>query len=63
MTDNMFYKTLSPISFLDRSAEVYPDKPALSYGDITYTYQDFYDRVNKLAGALLKEGVKKGDRV
>ena len=63
MTDNTFYKTLSPISFLDRSAEVYPDKPALSYGDITYTYQDFYDRVNKLAGALLKEGVKKGDRV
>ena len=63
MTDNTFYKTLSPISFLDRSADVYPNKPALSYGDITYTYQDFYGRVNKLAGALLKEGIKKGDRV
>ena len=63
MTDNTFYKTLSPISFLDRSADVYPDKPALIHGDITYTYRDFYNRVNKLAGALLKEGIKKGDRV
>ena len=63
MTDNTFYKTLSPISFLDRSADVYPNKPALIHGDITYTYRDFYNRVNKLAGALLKEGIKKGDRV
>ena len=42
MTDNTFYKTLSPISFLDRSADVYPNKPALIHGDITYTYRDFY---------------------
>ena len=63
MTNNTFYKTLSPISFLDRSADVYPNKPALIHGDITYTYRDFYNRVNKLAGALLKEGIKKGDRV
>ena len=63
MTVDPFYKDLNPISFLDRSAHVYPDKPALTYGDITYTYEDFYNRVNKLAGALLKEGIKKGDRV
>ena len=63
MTNNTFYKPLSPISFLDRSADVYPDKPPLIHGDITYTYRDFYNRVNKLAGALLKEGIKKGDRV
>ena len=59
MTSDPFYKDLNPISFLDRSAHVYPDKPALSYGDITHTYQDFYNRVNKLAGALQKEGIKK----
>ena len=58
MTSDPFYKDLNPISFLDRSAHVYPDKPALIYGDITYTYQDFYNRVNKLAGALQKEGIK-----
>ena len=63
MTTSPFYKDLNPISFLDRSAFVYPDKPALSYGDITYTYQEFYDRVNKLAGALQQEQIKKGDRV
>ena len=63
MTGDPFYKDLNPISFLDRSADVSPDKPALSYGDITHTYQDFYNRVNKLAGALQKEGIKKGDRV
>ena len=63
MTNNTFYKPLSPISFLARSADVYPDKPPLIHGDITYTYRDFYNRVNKLAGALLKEGIKKGDRV
>ena len=63
MTTSAFYKDLNPISFLDRSAFVYPDKPALSYGDITYTYQEFYDRVNKLAGALQQAQIKKGDRV
>ena len=63
MTTDPFYKDLNPVSFLDRSVHVYPDKPALIYGDITYTYQDFYNRVNKLAGALQKQGIKKGDRV
>ena len=63
MTTDPFYKDLNPVSFLDRSVHVYPDTPALIYGDITYTYQDFYNRVNKLAGALQKQGIKKGDRV
>ena len=63
MTTDAFYKDLNPISFLDRSAFVYPDKPALSYGDTIYTYKEFYDRVNKLAGALQQEQIGKGDRV
>ena len=48
---------------MDRSAYVYPDKPAIIYGDRTITYAQFYQRVNKLAGALKNCGIKKGDRV
>jgi len=63
MVDNVYFKDLSPVSFLDRSAYVYPDKPAIVYGEKEYTYSEFYSRVNKLAGALKNSGVNKGDRV
>ena len=63
MVDNVYFKDLSPVSFLDRSAYVYPDKPAIVYGEKEYTYSEFYSRVNKLAGALKNSGVSKGDRV
>ena len=63
MLDNVHYKGLNPISFLDRSATVYPDKTAITYGDKKYTYSEFYGRVNRLAGALEKSEVGRGDRV
>ena len=63
MLDSVSFKNLNPISFLDRSSFVYPDKPAIIYGDLTYTYSEMATRVNALAGALLSEGVEKGDRV
>ena len=63
MPDNVHYKDLNPISFLDRSASVYPDKPAVSYGETVYSYSQFNDRVNSLAGALKTVGVERGDRV
>ena len=63
MVDNVYFKDLSPVSFLDRSAYVYPDKTAITYGEKEYTYSEFYSRVNKLAGALKNSGVNKGDRV
>ncbi len=63
MLDSVSFKNLNPISFLDRSSFVYPDKPAIIYGDLTYTYAEMATRVNALAGALLSEGVEKGDRV
>mgnify|MGYP001160846091 CR=1 FL=1 len=63
MLDNVHYKGLNPISFLDRSSTVYPDKPAITYGDRIYTYSEFDDRVNKLSGALKESGVERGDRV
>ena len=63
MENNVHYTKLTPISFLKRSTYVYPDKPAIKYGDRSYTYQEFSTRVNKLAGALKSQGLGKGDKV
>ena len=63
MVEHVSFHGLTPQSFLDRSAFVYPDKPAVIYKDRTYTYAQFQDRVIKLAGALRQAGVQKGDRV
>ena len=63
MRDRVSFHNLNPVSFLDRSAFVYPHKPAVVYGDTRYTYAQLNERVNKLAGALRSVGVRKGDRV
>jgi fatty-acyl-CoA synthase len=57
------YTPLTPLSFLARSAYVYPDKAAVVYGDTRYTYRQFQQRVNRLATALQGIGVTTGDRV
>ncbi len=54
---------LNPLAFLERSALVYPKKPAVIYGEQIITYAEFYRRVMRLAGALKECGIKKGDRV
>ena len=63
MPNSVSFHDLNPLSFLDRSAKVYPNKPAIIYNDKTYTYSEMDDRVNRLAGALRQAGVRKGDRV
>ena len=63
MPNSVSFHDLNPLAFLDRSASVYPNKPAVIYNDTTYTYTEFNDRVNSLAGALRQAGVNKGDRV
>ncbi len=57
------FEVLTPVNFLSRSVEVYPDKEAVIYGDKRYTYKDFYSRVNRLASALIKIAVGEGDKV
>ena len=57
------YTPLTPLSFLVRSAYVYPDKTAVVYNDTRYTYREFQQRVNRLATALQRLGVTTGDRV
>jgi fatty-acyl-CoA synthase len=57
------YDVLTPVTFLGRSAMVYGDKEAVVYNDIRYTYNEFQSRVYRLANALLKAGIGKGDKV
>jgi len=54
---------LTPLSFLERSAYVYPDKMAVIHGSRRYSYRRLEERVNRQASALRKAGLKKGDRV
>jgi fatty-acyl-CoA synthase len=57
------FDVLTPVNFLSRSAVVYGDKVAVIYGEKCITYNEFYARVNRLASALVKSGVGKGDKV
>ena len=57
------YTPLSPIVFLPRAAEVHPDRVAVIHGSTRYTYAEFHDRAKRLASALAKRGVKRGDVV
>jgi fatty-acyl-CoA synthase len=54
---------LSPIGFLRRSAEVYPQRTAVIYGERSQTWQETYERCRRLASALAKQGVGRGDTV
>jgi len=58
------YRTeLTPLSFLSRSARVFPDKVAIVHGERRTTYREFEARANRLASALRASGVAPGDRV
>ncbi len=57
------YVPLTPISFLARSAAVYPGKPAVIHGDRVFTYAEFAARCRRLASALARRGIGPGDTV
>ena len=57
------YQPQTPLGFLDWSAQVYPDKVAVIHGETTYTYTEFRERCTRLASALSKHGIAKGDTV
>jgi fatty-acyl-CoA synthase len=61
--DEANYQPLSPIMFLERSALVYPDKPAILDGDRIITYGDMWRRCRRAADALRKIGVGRDDTV
>lgn len=57
------YQALTPISFLERAARVYPSHIAIIHGALKRDYQSFYTRSLKLASALTKAGIGKNDTV
>ena len=57
------FQPLSPLTFLDRAAGIYPDHTAIIHGSQRTTYETFYARARKLASALAKHGISKGDTV
>ena len=57
------YAQLTPLSFIERSASVYPDKVSLIHGATQYTWSQTYKRCCLLASALQKRGIGKGDTV
>jgi fatty-acyl-CoA synthase len=57
------YTALSPISYLERSAFVYPNKIATVNGDVRRTWKETLGRCRQLASALTKAGIKKGEAV
>ncbi|TMQ16595.1 MAG: acyl-CoA synthetase [Candidatus Rokuibacteriota bacterium] len=54
---------LSPLSFLAWAARVHPDKPAVIHGDRTFTYAELTARCRRLASALARRGIGRGDSV
>lgn len=57
------YSPLTPVSFIQRAAQVYPDQQSVVFGEREYTWAETYARSRRLASALLARGVGRGDTV
>jgi fatty-acyl-CoA synthase len=57
------FTPISPLSFIERTAEVYPDRLAIVHGALRQTWSQTYTRARQLASALQKAGIGKNDTV
>jgi fatty-acyl-CoA synthase len=57
------YVPLTPLSFIERSACVYPDRASVVHGRRRYTWSETYARCRRLASALAQRGIGPGDTV
>lgn len=57
------FTPLTPLSFLERAAEVYPQRTAVVHGSLRRTWAQTYERCRRLASALQRAGLGKGDTV
>jgi fatty-acyl-CoA synthase len=57
------FAALSPLGFLPRAAAIYPDKVAVVHGSRRFTYAELYARCRRLADALRRRGIGRGDTV
>jgi fatty-acyl-CoA synthase len=57
------FQPLTPLTYLERAALVFPDRLAIAHGDLRRNYREFHARSKKLASALAKRGFVRGDTV
>src|ERR1700751_2282315 len=57
------FQPLTPLAFLQRCAEVFPDRTAVIHGARKTPYREFQGRGRRLASALAKRGIARGDTV
>jgi fatty-acyl-CoA synthase len=63
MRDSVSITELTPLLFLERSADVFPARTALVYRDRSMTYRELRAEVNRVGRALQESGIEPGDRV
>src|SRR5918992_3174664 len=63
MSEKVYRSELTPVSFLRRSAYMFPEKTAVVYGERRYSYSELEERVDRLSSRLRDAGLQKGDRV
>ena len=57
------FTPLTPLSFIERTARVFPDHTAVVHGETQRSWTETYHRCIKLASALNRRGINKGDTV
>src|SRR4051812_27242626 len=57
------FQPLTPLTLLERAASVFPDHPAIVHGALRRSYAEFYARSRRLASALARRGIARGDTV
>jgi fatty-acyl-CoA synthase len=57
------YAVMTPVSFLAKAAAVFPDRIAVIHGERRLAWRDVYERSRRLASALEKRGIRRGDTV
>ena len=57
------FQPLTPLTFLERAASVFPEYPAILHGRLRLSYGEFYARSRQLASALSARGIGRGDTV
>jgi len=57
------FRPLTPLTFLDRAADTFPERVAVRYGQLARTYRALRERCHRLAAGLAARGVQPGDTV
>jgi fatty-acyl-CoA synthase len=57
------FQPLTPLSFLERAASIFPDQTAIIHGSLRRSYSEFYARARRLASALARRGITRNQTV